>query len=127
MKYLFAIWSLTLLFGNLQRSLAQNSNNMKISKPITCKLTSPELQERKATVVAELKTLLLEKENGRHGVKLKFEATEQMLDKLTTFVKTERLCCDFLTFTITIEENFVWMDLTGPEGTREFLEAEVGF
>jgi hypothetical protein len=43
------------------------------------------------------------------------------------FVSNERLCCPFLEFGITIApaNGPVWLRLTGPEGTRAFLEAEL--
>jgi hypothetical protein len=98
-----------------------------MEKPIVCKLTSPELQKRKATVVAELKKCLLSKEVLEHGIKLKFHSSDEMLDSLNEFVKTERLCCNFLLFELRVEENFTWLALTGPHGTKDFLENELGF
>jgi hypothetical protein len=35
------------------------------TKPVTCKLTTPELQKRKATVIADLKALVLERKQIR--------------------------------------------------------------
>jgi hypothetical protein len=98
-----------------------------MEKPIVCNLTSPELQERKATVIAALKARLLSKETLGHGVRLKFQSTDDMLDKLIEFIKTERLCCNFLLFELKVEENFAWLALTGPHGTKDFLEKELGF
>lgn len=49
------------------------------------------------------------------------------LDTLSRFIMNERKCCPFLAFSIEIppEEGPVWLRITGPEGTRELLEAEL--
>lgn len=102
-----------------------------MNKPLhlSCKLTSPELQERKRTVIVNLKNLVLEKIETENGFRFKFEGSDQVIDQLTTFIKTERLCCDFFKFELSVgeKESFTWLELTGPEGTKEFIESEVGF
>jgi hypothetical protein len=95
------------------------------TKPVTCKLTTPELQKRKATVIAGLKALVLERKELQNGFSYKFEGTDEILDKLNDFIKTERMCCDFLTFQITIEEQTARLNITGPSGAKEFLKEEV--
>jgi hypothetical protein len=44
------------------------------------------------------------------------------------FVARERLCCPFLTFTIEVmqEQGPLVLRLTGPEGVKEFIRAELG-
>jgi hypothetical protein len=95
------------------------------AKPVTCKLTTPELQKRKATVIADLKALVLEKKELENGFSYKFEGTDEILDKLNDFIKTERMCCDFFTFQITVEEQTTLLNITGPNGAKEFLKDEV--
>ena len=107
-----------------------NNNVMKTSKTdIVCKLTTPELQERKKNEIAQLKTLVLGRVETENGVRFKFEGTDKIIDLLTSFIKTERLCCNFFTFQLTVEDenNFVWLELSGPEGTKAFIETEIGF
>jgi hypothetical protein len=95
------------------------------TKPVTCKLTTPELQKRKATVIAELKTLVRERKELDNGYAYKFESLDQNLDKLNEFIKTERMCCDFFTFQLTVEESTAILTITGPNGAKEFLKDEV--
>jgi hypothetical protein len=95
------------------------------SKPVACKLTTPELQKRKATVIAELKALVQERKELENGFSYKFEGSDQNLDKLNEFVKTERMCCDFFTFQITVEENTALLRITGSKDAKEFLKDEV--
>jgi hypothetical protein len=105
-----------------------NVNHMcQSEKQIVCKLTTRELQNRKATVIQKLKLLVLDKENVSNGYRFKFSASDQVLDQLIDFVKTERVCCDFFTFSLIVENTYVWLTITGPEGAKEFLEHEVGF
>lgn len=43
-------------------------------------------------------------------------------------IASERQCCPFLTFRLTVEpqEGPIWLELTGPAGTREMLMSELG-
>jgi len=93
--------------------------------PLTCKLTTPELQKRKATVIAELKSLVVERKELTDGYSYKFEGSDENLDKLNEFIKTERMCCEFFTFQLTIVESAAILNITGPHGAKEFLKEEV--
>src|SRR5690348_1108180 len=57
-----------------------------------------------------------------------FRLPSASLDAVARFVANERKCCPFMTFEITIEPNggTVSLRMTGPAGTREVLEAELG-
>jgi len=96
---------------------------------LTCKLTTRELQQRKKTVVAELKNVLLEKIELENGFSYKFNGSDEMLDILNSFIKTERLCCDFFVFNLKISshDSFAWLELTGPEGVKKFIKCEIEF
>ena len=95
----------------------------------SCKLTSPELQQRKATVIEHLKKEILETRELNNGYAYKFPGTDQMIDELTAFIKTERECCDFFTFTISAagDKSVVWLELTGEEGVKDFIKSELEF
>ena len=96
------------------------------AKKLTCKLTTPELRKRKATVIAELKALVVTREELPNGFVYQLESKDAILDKLTEFIKTERMCCDFFTFQLTVEDHTALLSLTGPEGTKNFINDEVG-
>lgn len=95
---------------------------------LTCKLTTPELQLRKSTILTELKNAALERIETHDGIKLKFKGSDDTIDMLTSFIKTERLCCDFFEFDLTVkdENEFAWLKLSGPEGAKEFIRTELG-
>lgn len=124
MKIILTTCLMILLSSGLKAQQSTIMNTASDTK-VVCKLTTPELQKRKATVIAELKSLVLSRKELANGYSYKFEATDEILDKLNLFIKTERLCCDFFTFQLTVEESNVVFDITGPEGAKEFLKEEV--
>jgi hypothetical protein len=121
--YLSFVLGLIMLVAQGQ---TKNTAMETATKKLTCKLTTPELQKRKATVIAELKALVLTREELSNGFSYTFESKDAILDKLIEFIKTERMCCDFFTFQLAIEEHTALLSLTGPEGTKDFINEEVG-
>jgi hypothetical protein len=120
--YLIAVIMFTYMIAQSQNT----KNTMETTtKPLTCKLTTPELQERKATVIAGLKKLVVSRKELTNGYGYEFEGTDEILDQLNTFIKTERMCCDFFIFQLTIEDNRAFLNITGPKGAKEFLKEEV--
>lgn len=95
------------------------------TKSLSCKLTTAELQQRKATVIAQLKSKSIEKVELTNGFSYKFDDTDSTIDMLTEFIKTERQCCDFFDFSIRLTDGFTWLDITGPEGAKEFIKSEL--
>jgi hypothetical protein len=69
---------------------------------LTCKLTTPELRKRKETVIASLKKQMLQKKELKNGFAYKFTGSDKMVDELAEFVKTERACCNFFVFNLSI-------------------------
>ena|SRR6266540_1842211 len=49
------------------------------------------------------------------------------LEPVARFVANERKCCPFLTFELAViaESESLWLRMTGPEGTRAVLDAEL--
>ena len=96
-------------------------------KKLACKLTSKEMQERKQTVIDKLKSEMIEKKELETGYAYKFNDNDSTIDELVSFIKTERECCDFFTFNLSVgnEKNFVWLELTGPKGVKDFLKDEI--
>lgn len=94
---------------------------------LACKLTTPELQKRKATVLASLRKQVINKKELSNGYAFTFKGTDEMIDELAEFVKTERMCCDFFTFTISVkgDQSETVLEITGVEGTKEFITSEL--
>lgn len=93
---------------------------------ISCKLTTPELRKRKATVIADLKARVLTKKELEDGFTYEFHSSDEILDKLNDFIKSERLCCEFFVFQLTVREDKAFLNITGPPGAKAFLGEEVG-
>ena len=70
---------------------------------------------------------VLEKRDVPDGYAFTFDA--DAFDELTHWISLERRCCPFLRFTIelTPDAGEIRLQLTGPAGTREFLDAELHF
>ena len=100
-----------------------NKNSMHPS--LSCKLTTAELRERKATVIAELKSKSIDKIELSNGFSYKFDNSDSTIDMLSEFIKTERQCCDFCDFSIRLTGGFTWLDITGPEGAKAFIKSEL--
>lgn len=110
--------------SNKSASMTGTANTSKV---IACKLTSPEMQKRKAEVIASLKGKILSRQTLDNGYKYEFIGTDGNLDEIMTFIKTERLCCDFFTFNLSVADNKsnILLMITGPEGAKEFIKTEL--
>jgi hypothetical protein len=97
------------------------------STELSCKLTTPELQARKKTVLESLRKQMLEKKELKDGYAFKFPGSDKMVDELIEFIKTERECCDFFTFNLSIsgDKTIAWLELTGVEGAKDFIKTEL--
>jgi len=94
--------------------------------PIACTLTERELAERRAGLLAELRGHRAEIRWLADGAAFRYPSTAAVVDLLTEFVRLESRCCPFLRFSLTVDPaaGASWLELTGPPGTREFLESE---
>jgi hypothetical protein len=58
-----------------------------------------------------------------NGYRVRFEPDEELLVAIARVIDVERQCCRFLSFELTIEPDGgpIWLQFTGPPGSREFL------
>lgn len=91
--------------------------------PIACSLTSAELQERRQTILEQLRSAVLEVRETQDGYAYSFPSGGELLAKIGSMIELERQCCPFLRFRLTVEANSgpIVLELTGPSGTKEFL------
>lgn len=93
--------------------------------PIACELTPDEITARRAALLPGL----LARAKGRttlcHGFRWQFEASGEVLTAMVETINAERQCCPFLRFVLTVEPGGgpMWLEITGPQGTTDFLEA----
>ncbi|MDF3076886.1 MAG: hypothetical protein K0S09_775 [Sphingobacteriaceae bacterium] len=93
-------------------------------KTFACQLTSPELQKRKATIIRELKSKVVERRELEHGFSYRFLGNEN-LDMVFEFIKTERQCCPFFDFQVQVGLDNVTLKVTGEPGAKEFMYSEL--
>jgi hypothetical protein len=62
------------------------------------------------------------------GFELRVDSRKVSIVELATWLDDERRCCPFLDLAIEKEpqDGPLWLRLTGPEGVKEFLKAELG-
>lgn len=93
--------------------------------PIACNLTDLELQQRRAGLLQTFREALLETKELEDGYAYRFPSNANWITDLAQLVIVERECCPFLRFNLRLEpaNGPVWLELTGPEGIKDFLQS----
>jgi hypothetical protein len=93
--------------------------------PIVCSLTPEALDARRQGFLSRLLQQSSHRELLPDGLRLRFAPSRETLSTITEAVEAERHCCRFLRFIITVEPDGgqITLDLTGSQGTREFVAA----
>jgi hypothetical protein len=93
--------------------------------PIACSLDAAALTARREGLLSGLVQQASERRDVPDGLQLRFTPDDRILGDIAQAVNAERLCCRFLRFTVNVEpgEGPITLDLTGPPGTREFINA----
>jgi len=93
--------------------------------PIMCTLDPAAIRTRREGLLADLTGQAIEQQDLPEGWRLRFVAADDILPAIARVVDAERRCCRFLRFQLTVEPDGgpIWLDLSGPAGTREFLSA----
>jgi hypothetical protein len=62
------------------------------------------------------------------GYAFRLPNESEMVRKVGDFISLERLCCPFFGFMLEVEREggAVWLQLTGREGIKPFIRAEIG-
>ena len=94
--------------------------------PIVCTLDRDGLRTRRDDLLPGLIAAAEAREELQDGYRLRF-AQADVLPRLLRVIETERKCCRFLRFEVTLEPDLgpISVTVTGPPGTREFLAALV--
>src|SRR5262245_19754959 len=93
------------------------------SLPIACALTPAEIEARREMLLPSLLTRAGTREAVAGGFRWQFHPDDELLRDAAAVIEVERRCCPFLRFHLTVEPGGgpVWLEVTGPEGTRDFL------
>ena len=93
--------------------------------PKACRLTSAELRERQATLLAQFRSAVIETEELRDGYAFRVPGDGKWIAIIAKMIVAERECCPFLTFEFVAQPGMgpVIVRVTGPAGAKEFLKA----
>ena len=93
-------------------------------KLIACCLTSTELREREATLLAQFSSAVLGTEELRDGYAFHLPGDGKWISIIAKTIVAERECCPFLTFELVAQPSMgpVIVRVTGPAGGKEFLK-----
>src|SRR6267142_6159012 len=93
--------------------------------PIACELTPAEMEARRQSLLAGLLAQAQERLALTNGFRWRFAPGSELLAGVVKAIDLERQCCRFLHFVLTVEPDAgpIWLEVTGPQGTAEFLEA----
>ena len=99
-----------------------------MTAPFACDMTAIPAGERSAHQALSRRLMteaLAELRELPDGVAFRFAAEEY--DAVVRFVDRERRCCPFLRFTLEIapDRGPIWLRLTGAEGVKAFIRAEL--
>ena len=88
-----------------------------------CSLTTEELRNREATLLALFRSAVLEIEELQEGFAVRLPGDGKSIRLTAELMVAERECCPFLTFEISALPNMgpVIVRVVGPAATKEFL------
>ena len=92
--------------------------------PLACTLPPGELGARGDELLTGLVKQSLERQDLPEGYRFRFGPDGDTLQRIARAMAAERQCCRFLTFHLIAEADGgpIWLDVSGPEGTRAFLD-----
>jgi hypothetical protein len=96
-----------------------------MAQPIACELDPAELKARREGLLPGLLAQATERVQLNNGFQWRFAPSTEVLMAVVKTIDAERQCCRFLKFALTVEADGgdVWLEVTGPEGTREFVSS----
>ena len=96
-----------------------------IDLPVACTLSPDALKTRREGLLSTLLGRAEDHEELPDGHRLRFAPARDTLSLVARTIEAERECCRFLRFQIVVEPDGgpIWLELTGPAGTREFVSA----
>src|SRR5687768_10294785 len=98
--------------------------------PFACDMSAIPADERDAHL-ATIKRLFQSVESSEevsNGYRFRLSGIPDVLVLAAEFIALERLCCPFFAFGLEVEaeKGAVWLSLTGREGVKPFILAEIG-
>ena len=87
-----------------------------------------EQRKRYSILVRDLLSRHLELKELPDGYAMRFPNDSVLFKEISEWATLEHLCCPFLTVTLELQpdQGPTWLKLTGRDGVKEFLRAEIG-
>ena len=117
---------------NLQSLIRRfcDENSLTYESPLICNLGALDRaqRERHQANMSQLFGSVEETEELPDGYAFRWLAESATILKVADFIILERLCCPFFNFALELEPESgpLWLKLTGREGVKQFLLAELG-
>ena len=101
----------------------EKESRQNVSLPIMCTLTSAELAAMREGLLPGFVAKARAREQVAGGYRFQFAPQPGLLKEAAAVLDAEHRCCRFLRFLLLVEpgDGPVLLEVTGPEGTREFL------
>ena len=102
--------------------------NVADHKTLACKLGTSGFNARKGTIITAIRSIITHTHELPDGYRFVIRATDENIDQVHSFVKTERECCAFFSFQVALPSGSdeLHLSITGPEGAKEFIHQEMG-
>ena len=93
--------------------------------PIACSLTTVELRDREAALLAQFRSVVTETEELQEGYAFSLPGDGEWIGLIAELIVAERECCPFLAFEVAALPNMgpVIVRVIGPAGTKEFVRS----
>lgn len=91
--------------------------------PIACTLDPAALKAGQQDLLGGLLRRAVERLELPNGYRVRFAPDAGTLMEIANVIETERQCCRFLTFRLSVEADAgpIWLEVDGPVGAKEFL------
>src|SRR5262245_40869810 len=95
--------------------------------PIACTLTPADLKAMRDGLLPGLLARAGAREAIPEGFRWRFAPAPDLIAQAAAVIDAEHRCCRFLRFQLVVEagDGPVWLEVSGPPGTRDFLLALV--
>ena len=101
-----------------------------MSRPFVCDLNAMSTEERARyrALAVRLGPAVLSFEELANGYAARFAPSTDAIALVAEFIALERLCCPFfeLTLRAAADDGPLWLEITGAEGVKPFVRAELG-
>lgn len=91
--------------------------------PLACSLTTGELRDREATLLAQFRSGVVGTEELQDGYAFRIPGDASWIRLAAELIVAERECCPFLAFEVAAEPNKgpMIVRVAGPDGTKVFV------